>query len=113
MVIAALGIDATLHTARRSCVDFQREGMDMGRVPDHTLEETFQGEASKVPGRAARYAHALHCDSLCPDARVTPAWIRLSCSACITPVLQYHSKPDVLSNAILVSKGCFKQLSAS
>lgn len=62
----------------------------MGRVPDHTLEETFQGEASKVPGRAARYAHALHCDSLCPDAKVTSAWIRLSCSASIPDVLCLH-----------------------
>ena len=65
MAIAVSEIDATLHTARRSCVDSQREGMDMGRGPDHTLEESSQREASKVPGRAARCVRLLLCDGVC------------------------------------------------
>ncbi len=62
MVIAVSEIDVTLHTARRSCVDSQREGMDMGRGPDHTLEETSREEDLKLLGRAARCVRVLSCD---------------------------------------------------
>ena len=71
MAIAVSEIDATLHTARRSCVDSQQEGMDLGRGPDHTLEETSQGEASKVLGRAARCVRVLLSDPVCQVSMVT------------------------------------------
>ena len=77
MVIAVLEIDVTLHTARRSCVDSQREGMDLGRGPDHTLEESFQGEASKLLGRAARCVRVLYCGRVCQVTTLTSLALHL------------------------------------
>ena len=51
MVIAVSEIDVTLHTARRSCVDSQREGMDMGRGPGSYAGGDFPGGGLEAPGQ--------------------------------------------------------------
>lgn len=54
MAIAVSETGATLHMGKRSCVDYHREEMAMGRGPHHIVEETSGEEALKLLDRAGQ-----------------------------------------------------------